>query len=342
MGLSPTLTSALPPFACCLLLLAAGIAFARAEGPGISAQITQAAISQTLPVNNSAISGQSIEMVMPSNAALQTNENQPATQANISSDSAILSHARISLQKTGGQLLLEARQAPLADILQTITEKTGAQIHYSVLPEGPVSATCAGKTAQAVMECLVAKQIGLVAHKATKTKPAEFWLLGSSVGSCRAVTVAACPVIAQPVVEQPPTAEEQSAIDAANLQQTEMFLGQIKTSKTLEQKTEALANLASSAKIDNPDVRRALDDALDDKEPALRVQAINTLAHLDKDNMAEVLSRGMKDKDIHVRLAAVDKAQDVPEILEQALADSDKNVRDYANAKLAELNKIKR
>lgn len=53
-----------------------------------------------------------------------------------------------------------------------------------------MTATCVGANVGQVMDCLVAKQVGLVAHKAQKGKPAEFWLLGSSVGSCQAVTVA--------------------------------------------------------------------------------------------------------------------------------------------------------
>lgn len=72
---------------------------------------------------------------------------------------------------------LEARQAPLGQILKEIATKTGAIIHYSVLPETPVTATCAGANIGQVMDCLVAKQVGLVAHKNQKDNPAEFWLL---------------------------------------------------------------------------------------------------------------------------------------------------------------------
>ena len=63
---------------------------------------------------------------------------------------------------------LEARAALLGQILKAIADKTGAVIHYSVLPPEPVTATCVGANVRQVMECLVAKQVGLVAHKPQK------------------------------------------------------------------------------------------------------------------------------------------------------------------------------
>ncbi|NOU21786.1 MAG: hypothetical protein HOO93_08345 [Methyloglobulus sp.] len=101
------------------------------------------------------------------------------------------SSIQLTLSKqTNTTIRLEARAAPLAQILKAIADKTGANIHYSVLPEAPATATCVGANVGQVMDCLVAKQVGLVAHKAKKDKPAEFWLLGYSVGSSQAVMVA--------------------------------------------------------------------------------------------------------------------------------------------------------
>ncbi|MDP3933041.1 MAG: hypothetical protein Q8Q45_11915, partial [Methylococcaceae bacterium] len=91
-------------------------------------------------------------------------------------------------QQAPDAIRLEARHAPLGKILKAIADKTGVSIHYSVLPDAPVTATCIGENVSQIMDCLLAKQVGLVAHKAQKDKPAEFWLLGSSVGSCQAVT----------------------------------------------------------------------------------------------------------------------------------------------------------
>jgi hypothetical protein len=60
---------------------------------------------------------------------------------------------------------LEARQAPLGQILKEITAKTGAIIHYSVLPEAP-----AGANIWQLMDCLVAKQVGMVTNKSEPGK----------------------------------------------------------------------------------------------------------------------------------------------------------------------------
>jgi hypothetical protein len=98
---------------------------------------------------------------------------------------------------------LEARLAPLGKILKEITAKTGAVIHYSVLPEAPVTAICAGANILQLMDCLLANQVSLVANKPEPGKPAEFWVLSSSVGSCKAMTVESASVsaVAVPVVD---------------------------------------------------------------------------------------------------------------------------------------------
>jgi HEAT repeats len=180
---------------------------------------------------------------------------------------------------------LEVRAAQLAQILKAIADKTGVNIHYSVLPEAPVTATCVGANVGQIMDCLIAKQVGLVAHKPQKDKPAEFWLLGSSVGSCQAVTVAAtlCPVQAPSipaVVEQQPmyTPEEQEQIDQGVQEQLNRFLEQAKSEQP-GPRAEAIANLTSGGGIkDDPNIRRVLEEALTDKDANVRAQAIESMA----------------------------------------------------------------
>jgi hypothetical protein len=126
--------------------------------------------------------------LQPTTACAATGRGGNAAQASI----------RLTLSKQiDSAIRLEARQAPLAQILKEIAGKTQAVVHYSVLPEAPVTATCVGANVAQIMECLVGKQIGLVAHKPSRTKPAEFWLLGSSVGGCQAVTCS-LPLTASP------------------------------------------------------------------------------------------------------------------------------------------------
>ncbi|MEQ1546200.1 HEAT repeat domain-containing protein [Methyloglobulus sp.] len=254
------------------------------------------------------------------------------------------SSIQITLSKQADTAIrLEARAAPLAQILKTIAYKTGVNIHYSVLPEAPVTATCVGANVGQVMDCLVAKQVGLVAHKPQKDKPAEFWLLGSSVGSCQAVTVVTSPlpvqVPIQPTEEQPPTPDEQAQYDQAMQAQTDLYLEQLKNAKNSEERLQVLGNLGSGVKSDDPNVRKALEDAMSDKDTNIRKQAIATLVSLDNEGASSVLSNALHDSDASVRMAAVEYAGEDTDLLQQALTDSSVQVRDIAAAKLAQIKK---
>ncbi|MEQ1559598.1 MAG: HEAT repeat domain-containing protein [Methyloglobulus sp.] len=246
------------------------------------------------------------------------------------------SSIQITLSKqTDSAILLETRSAPLVQILKAVADKTGVNIHYSVLPEAPVTATCVGANVGQVMDCLVAKQVGLVAHKPQKDKPAEFWLLGSSVGSCQAVTVAAsAPLIAAAV--QQPTPEEQALADQALQEQTGHLLKQTQ-SKDPNQRAEGIGNLGAVGPKDDPAVDEALRTAMNDKNADVRAQAIRAIVQRGGEEVANQVGLALKDNDVNVRLTAVSDIQDDETLLQQALNDSDQSVRDLAKDKLQDL-----
>ncbi len=247
---------------------------------------------------------------------------------------------QITLSKQADTAIrLEARTAPLRKILKAIADKTGAQIHYSVLPAAPVTATCVGANVGQVMDCLVAKQVGLVAHKPQKDKPAEFWLLGSSVGSCQAVTVVPSEPPIQAETEQQLTPEVQAEIDQGNQNQSDKLISQFKNAKDKAERAEALNNLISVGKIDDPNVRNALQDAMADKNEGIRAQALETLANLDQDNLADYVDKAMQDPSPEVRMAALNKATGQVDLLERAVADKDRTVSQYAASLLKALKK---
>ncbi|MEQ1560606.1 MAG: HEAT repeat domain-containing protein [Methyloglobulus sp.] len=247
------------------------------------------------------------------------------------------SNIQLTLSKHANTAIrLEARSAPLAQILKVIADKTGVNIHYSVLPEAPVTATCVGENVGQIMDCLVAKQVGLVAHKPQKDKPAEFWLLGSSVGSCQAVTVApVVPPIA--AAEQQPSAEEQAQADQSMQEQSDHLLEQAKA-KDPGQRAEAITNLISGGMKDDPNVRKVLEEALADKDASVRANAISALAQREGEGAAEQLRQALNDTDVNVRMIAVDSAGNNSVLLQQALADKDPMIRDFATSKLEALN----
>ena len=99
----------------------------------------------------------------------------------------------VMTKDSGAELQLEARQAPLAQVLDSIASKTGVRINYSVLPEGLVTATCVGSTVKQVMECLLLRKADLVfrySRQASKAdpqgQPEEAWVLGAKFGTGRA------------------------------------------------------------------------------------------------------------------------------------------------------------
>ena len=84
----------------------------------------------------------------------------------------------------GSELQLEVRQASLKQVLDKIAGDTGLVIHYSVLPEGSVTATCAGTTLKQVLECLLDHKADLVfrypgasSRSAAQIQPEEVWVL---------------------------------------------------------------------------------------------------------------------------------------------------------------------
>ena len=96
----------------------------------------------------------------------------------------------------GAELQLEARQAPLAKVLDSIASKTGVRINYTVLPDGLVTATCVGSTVKQVMECLLVRKADLVfrySRQASKAdpvgQPVEAWVLGAKFGVGQANSV---------------------------------------------------------------------------------------------------------------------------------------------------------
>ncbi|NOS75948.1 MAG: HEAT repeat domain-containing protein, partial [Methyloglobulus sp.] len=206
-------------------------------------------------------------------------------------------------------------------------------IHYSALPEAPVTATCVGENVGQIMDCLVAKQVGLVAHKPQKDKPPEFWLLGSSVGSCQAVTVAASPI--QKIAAEP-TPEALAAAELALQEQTDHLLKQTQ-SKDPNQRAEGIGNLGAVGPKDDPAVDEALRTAMNDKNADVRAQAIRSIVLRGGEEVAGQQGLALKDNDVNVRLTAVSDIQDDEILLQQALNDSDQSVRDLAKDKLQDL-----
>lgn len=237
-------------------------------------------------------------------------------------------------QNAGAELQLEARQQFLPRILKKMTEATGVPIHYSVLPQETITATCAGTTVKQVLECLFDKKADLVfryakhrAKEAPQHRLEEVWVLGTDFAAEGAFATAGMPV-------QNPAATTHK--NTGDTDETDDLLELIKTEDP-GQRADAVARLAAEGQTNNERINGALLSALSDKNAEVRAQAVFGLVKRESDDAQSVLQNAMQDSATSVRLMAVDSAGDNAALLQQALRDNDGTVRAYAATKLEAL-----
>jgi hypothetical protein len=246
------------------------------------------------------------------------------------------------------ELQLEVRQMPLERVFSTITAKTGVMIHYSVVPEGLVTATCVGATLKQVMECLLAREADLIVryHKPStpaqarvsdKNKPSEMWVLGSrftDAANCSGATVT------QQTINNSAVKSPANQVNAAEVEpdQTDDLLNKAK-SKDATLRADAIGALMVAGREGDANVKRVLEEALTDPNANVRAQAISSLVHREGSSATAVLQDALHDADAGVRLMTVDVAGNNVALLQQAVNDDDETVRKLAISKLEELQK---
>lgn len=265
-------------------------------------------------------------------AVAQTpDKNSGKTMANL-----ILSDSK------GSELQLEVRQMPLAQVLDSIAHRTQVPIHYSVLPEGLVTATCVGATLKKVLECLLDRKADLIvrypralAKGDSKWQVAEAWILGSRLDG----TVAKdCPTTGSMADKGSLTLSQVEQETGAVPNNISAFL-KIAQSKNATERADAIGALIAAGHEGDPAIKAALEEALHDKDANVRAQAVSAMTHRDdfRDNATEVIQEAMQDSSVDVRLMAVDGITDDVGLLQQAVNDSDEVVRGLAAMKLEQL-----
>lgn len=260
---------------------------------------------------------------------------------------------RLSLAAGKPQIIaLEARQAPLGQVLDEITKGTGIPVHYSVLPEGLVSATCAGETLKAVLTCLMGSDTNLLFRYPTgaskdgsPAQPAEVWVLGTNFER-RPLSIDrghADRCLSADGGDDPSQhgRTEKSGTGAAQSQSHEKGkLLESASGSDPAQRAQAIATLAANGLADEPLLRKTLEQALSDENAEVRAQAVNGLAQRGGAEAPAFLRAAMQDSDASVRLMAVDSAGNDSQslvLLQEALADPDETVSTYAAEKLDSL-----
>jgi hypothetical protein len=215
-------------------------------------------------------------------------------------------------------------------VIEALAAKTGVRIHAPALPDQPVTADCAAEAVKPVLECLLGGPANLMIRYADG-RPAEIWVLASSLGSGQSSGEAATP---PPTPAQAPAAKpELAALSADEL------LALAASNEPGERRVNALSRLIAAPSTDPALLRNALETALTDADGEVRAQAVFGLARQDGGESPEQLQSALSDRDSSVRLMAVDMAgsdaQSV-EFLRTALKDRDHAVRDMAALKLEE------
>ena len=247
----------------------------------------------------------------------------------------------VMTKETGVELQLEVRQAPLAQVLDSIANKTGVRINYSVLPDGLVTATCVGSTVKRLMECLLVRKADLVfrfSRQPSKPEPVgrpeEVWVLGAKFGADQTNSV----VCSSPGSQQQKLPEPANIKTGLEPDQTDDLV-KMASSKIPAERAEAIGRLLAGGRKGDPRVKETLEAALSDPDAKVRVQALSSLAHREGAGASAALHEAMHDSDVSVRLTAVDNAKDDLTLLQQALNDSDATVRQLAGIRLEPLLK---
>jgi hypothetical protein len=239
---------------------------------------------------------------------------------------------------------LEARQAPLRQVVDEIAGKTGTRVHYSALPDQRVTATCSGTTAQQILQCLLGPEADLMSRYPSglpqgdpREQSAEIWVLESSFED-------------RPFSTDPQDSGQGAAADIqkkeagrhqTNSAQSEPEeigkLVEMAAGKDPAQRAKAIARLATDERTDEATFRNTLENALLDENAEVRAQAVYGLARHGGAGTLAMLQAALHDSDADVRLMAVDSAGTDAEglaLLREALADSDETVRTFAALKL--------
>jgi len=255
----------------------------------------------------------------------------------------------VSSQVKAGQggtapIVVEARNAPVAGVIDELARATAIPIHYSVLPQAPVTATCAGNSLKPVLRCLLGPKTDFLLRTASSSAAAraapiaEAWILGSSlvIGSSPAGNAAVCTAAAGAPKE---SAGEKEKADQLRREQAERLLGFTSDSDP-SLRAMAISRLAGEGLTDEATIRRHLEAGLADPDPAVRVKAMQYLARRGDSAVATVIQAALGDPDPGVLLTAVDIAGSDPDsiaLLESALHDGDETIRSLAEEKLASL-----
>jgi hypothetical protein len=229
--------------------------------------------------------------------------------------------SKLSLSRIGGEWRLQVVDGSLSQVLESISLKADLIMHYAVLPASRVTATCIGVDVIELLQCLFAGSANIVYRRSeSKSAKNEIWIMSSSL------------------VESNRSHATCLGDNLASLNEQPDLSGQwleLAKSSDVEKRAQAVGQLGKLDSIYDTKVRLALNNALSDKHPFVRANAIAALAGLEgEEAVTEQLRIALKDNSPDVRRSALDMIDKDVVLLQLALQDADSSIRDLAKLKL--------
>jgi len=242
----------------------------------------------------------------------------------------------------GAEMQLQVWQQSLPGVLDKISQILNIPIHYSVLPEGKVKATCVSSTVKGLLNCLLGSEINVAFRYSKGTQDVqsvqavtEIWVLGSSLKTSDATQQ--CVELIAPVNKGQNLVIDESKSKASLIKLEQLLAGA--TVENDEQRALAVAKLATKAVAGNEQVTEALMQALDDPSAKVRMQALFGWVFREGEAALPELARALDDPDPAVRKKAVGLGNN-KDLLNQAASDPNPSVRTYALMKLQAKNRV--
>ena len=231
----------------------------------------------------------------------------------------------VDINKAGG-IVVDARGALIAQIIDALAARTGKPIRYQDAPNQPVTVSCHGQGLETILRCLLGTDADLAfSHNAP--------------GKDGQQSLAAVKILSSTFQKLPSYASMMATARSGDPQAMSLEEALALTrSSDPGQRARALEQIGRIEQVDEGTLRSSYTDALKDRDGDVRAAAVNGLTLLDGEASFPMLSAAMADEDASVRLVALDGMDVVDEntlpYYQQALNDSDESVRTLAELRL--------
>ncbi|MGR9108557.1 MAG: HEAT repeat domain-containing protein [Gammaproteobacteria bacterium] len=246
----------------------------------------------------------------------------------------------LSLEFQQGLISLDGRNIPFGQLLMAMSTRFGITFHVLCDLDRPTTVSFKNRNFRQALEELFGPDVDYVMRyeyvgeaDSKGTLPAEVWLLSQTVPGSRQLD--------SPRSTLPISTEDnpEAYIEVPNDRSPEALLQQL-VEDDPEVRYQALTALVEASGADSAVIRTSLLQALEDKDPAMRAYAVESLTRRDDPDALGFLEDAMNDESVRVRWSAVtniDPARHGLSLLQGALSDPDESIRAAAVERIEQI-----